>query len=233
MGNSSTEQRALLTDYAAHSAYSEAFYTLFANIRSTWQKDGTKKTHSLNITTPAAYGDYAAVAVNLAIVAAQSGMQTILVESNLRRPSLQQRFGLEQSTGLSDLLLDESLTQEKIESCLQSTFVPNLKVLVAGSEATRDSANLLSPRLEEIVRALCSEPGASSTTGTTESNGKLVLFYSSSVLSGANATLIGTLTDSTILAILANRTKRDQAKQAQERLEQAHAHIAGIVLVNV
>lgn len=230
MGNSSSEQRALLTDYATHSAYSEAFYTLFANIRTLWQK-GTPRTHSLNITTPAAYGDYAAVAVNLAIVAAQSSMQTILVESNLRRPGLQQRFGLEQSTGLSDLLVDASLTPEKVESRLQSTFVPNLEVLVAGSEATRDQALLLSPRLEEIIHTLCREPDTSGTMGTTESSGKLVLFYSSSVLSGANATLIGTLTDSTILVILANRTKREQAKQAQERLEQAHVHIAGIVLV--
>jgi Mrp family chromosome partitioning ATPase len=231
VAKSLTEQHALLTDYAPHSAYSEAFYTLFANIRSLWQKDAAK-THSLNITTPAAYGDYASVAVNLAIVAAQSGMQTILVESNLRKPSLQQRFGLEQPKGLSDLLVDESLTPEKIEACLQKTFVPHLEVLVAGSDATRDQALLLSPRLNEVIQTLCKEPDSTDSTDTTESGGKVVLFHSPSVLSGANAALIGTQTEYTILAIIANRTTREQAKQAQERLKQAHVPIAGIVLVN-
>ncbi len=225
MGNSSQEQHTLLTDYDIHSAYAEALYTVFANIRFQWQNESAKA-HALHVTTPAAYGDYPAIAANLAIVSAQSGLQTILVDADLRNPSLQQRFGLEQATGLSDLLNDASLTPEKIESSLQQTFVPNLKVLAAGTVTAREQALLLSPRFEEVVRVLREQ------TNTAEKSGSVVLFHSPPVLAGVDAALIGTQAEQTILAIIANRTTRAQARLAQERLEQAHARIAGFVLVN-
>src|SRR5579859_4894746 len=88
LGNRTQEQHMLVTDFARSTAYSEALRTFYANIRFQWEK-GTERparAHSLLIATPVASGDYAEVAANLAIVAAQSGADTILVDADLRAP---------------------------------------------------------------------------------------------------------------------------------------------------
>ncbi len=229
MGKTSQERHTLLTDYDTHSAYSEALHTLFANIRFQWEQEPAGS-HSLLITTPYAYADYPALAANLAIVAAQSGAPTILVDANMRTPVMQQRFGLEKTTGLSDLLADTALTPEKIASALQSTFVPGLQLLGAGTQAEQGSALLLTPQLAEVVQSLCRP--ASSEDGP-EKTGRIVLFHSPAVLAGVDASLISALVDQTVLAIIANRTTRSQAKQAQEQLQRARAKLAGIVMVGI
>jgi len=228
MGNRSQEQHTLLTDYDTNSAYTEALRTLFANIRFHWESDSDKhaQAHSLLVTTPSAYGDFGAVTANLAIVAAQSGTPTILVDANLREPQFQQRFGLEKPTGLSDLLADELITSERIAASLQSTFIPGLRVLGAGT-AKGQAASLLSSRLEVVVQCLCKLPNeAENKTG-------IVIFHSPPVLAGADASLIGALVDYTALTVIVNRTTQAHAKRAQEQLQQAHAKIVGIVLLNL
>jgi Mrp family chromosome partitioning ATPase len=229
LGNQTQEQHTLVTDFAQSTAYSEALRTFYANIRFQWEKDAERpaRPHSLLIATPVAFGDYAAVAANLAIVAAQSGADTILVDADLRSPGYAQRFGLEKSTGLSDLLLDEALTAEKIEAALQKTFVPRLRLLGAGAATSQPAALLFSPGLEKIVQCLYQN------TGTTENNNALVLFHSSPVLAGADASLIGAQVEQTVLAIVAGHTTRAQAKQAQEQLQQARAHLIGVVMLNL
>ncbi|HVB75146.1 MAG TPA: CpsD/CapB family tyrosine-protein kinase [Ktedonobacteraceae bacterium] len=227
MGNRSQEQHSLLTDFAQSSAYSEALRTFYANIRFQWENSSAERpanAHSLLIATPVAYGDYAAVAANLAIIAAQSGSATILVDADLRSPGYQQRFGVEKTTGLSDLLQDDSLTGEKIAGALQSTFVPRLRLLGAGTAKSQSTALLFSPRLEKIVKSLGQLPG------TAENDGSVVIFHSPPVLAGADAALIGALVEQTALAIIVNHTTRQQAKQAQEQLQQAHARLVGVVL---
>ena len=229
MGNQTQEQHALLTDFAQSTAYSEALRTFYANVRFQWKNSTSRPAlaHSLLITTPVACGDYAAVAANLAIVAAQSGTDTILVDADLRSPGYAQRFGMKKANGLSDLLLDESLTPEKIDAALQSTFVPRLRLLGAGTDSSQAATLLFSPRLEEVVQSLCQRPDA------TENGNALVIFHSPPVLAGADAALIGAQVEQTALAIIAGHTTRAQAKQAQEQLQQAHAHLIGIVMLNL
>ncbi|HKV58418.1 MAG TPA: CpsD/CapB family tyrosine-protein kinase [Ktedonobacteraceae bacterium] len=228
MGNDTQEKHALITDFAHSTGYSEALRTLYANIRFQWENDANRpaRARSLLITTPKAYGDYAAVAANLAIVVAQSGTDTILVDADLRSPGYARRFGVEKPDGLSDLLLDESLTSEKINDALQSTFVPGLRLLGAGTPSSQVASLLFSPRLEKIVQTLYQCPN------TTENANALVIFHSPPVLAGADAALIGALVEQTALAIIVNHTTRAQAIQAQQQLQQAHAHLIGVVMLN-
>jgi Mrp family chromosome partitioning ATPase len=233
LGTQTQEQHALITDFVQSTAYSEALRTFYANVRFQWENSASRPTraHSLLIVTPVAYGDYAAVAANLAIVVAQSGTDTILVDADLRSPGYTQRFGVEQTNGLSELLLDESLTPEKIDAALQSTFVPRLRLLGAGAgvaAASSQAATLLfSPRLEKIAQSLYQRPD------TTENENALVIFHSPPVLAGADAALIAAQVEQTALAIIAGHTTRAQAKQAQEQLQQARAHLIGVVMLNL
>jgi len=228
VGNLSEGKYTLLTDYDAGTAYSEAFHTLFANIRFNWESDASTspQVHTLLLTTPSDYAEQAAAAANLAIVAAQSGTATILVDADLRRPSLQQRFGLEKSAGLSDLLLEEEPTSQKVASYLQSTFIPCLRVLSAGTSSAQGAALLLSSKLE---RCLCS---IRQVLVESESKPGMVIYHSAPALAGADASLIGALVEQTLLTVIVGRTTREQAKQAQEQLQRAHTKLAGFILLN-
>ena len=233
MGSRTQEQKALLTDYDTGSAYSQAFYTLFANIRFHWEKElvGQEQTfatqvHTLQVTSASAYSGQATIAANLAIVAAQSGAETILVDANLRAPALRQYFGLAGGAGLSDLLEDGNISPQKIATCLQPTFVPGLRVLGAGNAPTPGAALLLSPHLEQVVAGLRDLLAASGKVSG------VALFHSAPVLAGADASLVGALTDQTVLAVIVGKTTRVQARQAQEQLEQAHTKLAGVVMLH-
>ena len=225
MGNRSNEQYSLLTDYDTDTAYSEAYHTLFANIRLNWDSASTKQ-HTLLLTTPTAHAEQAAAVANVAIAAAQSSVATLLVDADLRSPGLQQRFGLTKGPGLSDLLAEESISPEKIPSYLQSTFIPGLQVLGAGTSSTQGALLLLSPKLEEVVNCICEYQAAS------ETQPGIVIFHSPPVLASADASLIGALVEQTFLSIIVGHTTRAQAKQAQEQLQRAHAKLAGIIMLN-
>ncbi len=233
MGSRTQEQNALLTDYDTGTSYSQAFYTLFANIRFHWENEqqeterepGTQ-VHMLQITSASAYSGQATVAANLAIVAAQSGAETILVDANLRVPAVHQCFGLAEGPGLGNVLEAGNVTPQKIATCLQQTFVPGLRVLSAGNTSIQGSALLLSPYLEQVVAGL---------RGLLAASGKpsgVALFHSAPVLAGADASLVGALADQTVLAVIMGKTTRVQARQAQEQLAQAHTKLAGVVMLH-
>ena len=220
----SHEQVALLTDYDAGSAYSEAFYTLYANIRFNWNSEKDRQL-TLLITTPTAFAGQAGIAANVAIAAAQSGMPVILVDADLRNSGLEQRFGVGQHEGLSDLLEAAEITSQKVASCLQPTFISGLRLLGAG-RSSGPTALLQLTKLEAIfasIRALLAE----------ETTPGIVIFHSPAVEVGADALVIAALVEQTLLVIGKNRTTRAQAKQAQEQLERVHTHLAGIILLDV
>ncbi|HEY1349712.1 MAG TPA: CpsD/CapB family tyrosine-protein kinase [Ktedonobacteraceae bacterium] len=236
MGLRSQERYALLTDYETTTAYARAFYTLFANMRfhredelaSPGQDPGSVRApaHTLLVTSASVYKDRATVAANLAIVAAQSGAETILVDADLQAPSMQQRFGVCGGAGLSDLLEAGEITPERIASCLLPTFVPGLRVLGAGAAPAQGATLLLSPHLEQLVQAL------RELLAVRKQSAGVVLFHSAPVLSGADASLIGALTDQTVLAVIMGQTTRVQARQAQEQMAQAHIKRAGVLILH-
>ncbi len=239
----SQEQVALLTDYDAGSAYSAAYRTLYANVRFNWKDDEaldeaeitekpTTRQHTLLLATPNAYTGQATVAANVAIAAAQSGTPTILVDADLRTPGLAQRFGLAKAAGLSDLLvaLDDALSPQKgaemVAQHLSSTFIPGLRLLGAGT-ASSEAAPTFAARFEELWQ------GLSLFLRETENKPSLVIFHSVPVLAGPEASLIAAHVGQTLLTIAKGRTTRKQAKQAQEQLERVHAHLTGVVMLNV
>ena len=223
----SQDQVALLTDYDAGSAFSEAYHTLYANIRFSWDSE-KKKQHTLLLSTPSTYAGQAAVAANVGIAAAQSGTPTILVDADLRAPSLEQRFGLGKSAGLCDVLLEELISAQKIEQFLRKTFIADLRLLSAGSSPTIEAAALLlSEKLPEVIQSIrhC--------VSETEAGPGLVIFNAPPVLVGPDASLIGALVEQAILTIAKGHTTRAQAKQAQEQLQRAHANLTGIVMLDI
>jgi Mrp family chromosome partitioning ATPase len=221
----SQEQVALLTDYDANSAYSNAYYSLYATIRSHWNSEQDRQ-YTLLLAAPTAYPEYAAAAANIAIAAAQSGTPTILVDADVRTPSLQQHFGLTKSEGLAELLSMETVTTQNIETSLQQTFVPGLRLLGSGI-ASGGVPTLLSTQLHDVVVCIREYMAQS------ETKPGIIIFHCAPVLSAPDASLLGAEVAQTLLTIVKGRTTRTQAKQAQEQLQGADVHLDGIVVVDL
>ncbi|MBV9231590.1 MAG: hypothetical protein JOZ18_19935 [Chloroflexi bacterium] len=229
MGTISSKQGALLTDCDTNSAYSIAYQTLYANIRFDWDSEHTRQ-HSILLATPAAYPGQITAVANVAIAAAQNGTPTVLVDSNLHTPALQQLFKVNAPTGLSDLLLaNREITAQALASHLHETDVPRLRLLCAGKALAQpqDVGRLLTARLQDLLTSIRQY------LADTESKPSLIIFNSPPVLAGIDAAQISALVDQTFLLIASGRTTRTQVRRAQEQLQRAHAHLLGIVMLDV
>ena len=222
----SQEQVSLLTDYEAGSTYSTAYQTLYANIRFNWDSEHQKQ-QTILITTPVVTPRQSEVAANIAIVAAQNGTPTLVVDANFRAPSLQQRFGQAESKGLSDLLTENTRQSQALAPYLSATFVPGLRLLCTGKTPIQSPNLLLSENLRDIIVSL------RQFLAETENKPSLVIFNSPPVLTGLEASAIGSLVEQTFLTIVRGRTTRTQAKQAQEQLQRAQAKLAGVILLDL
>jgi capsular exopolysaccharide synthesis family protein len=222
----SQEQVALLTDYDAGSAYSTAYQTLYANIRFNWDSERLKQ-QTILIATPTATPRQSEVVANIAIAAAQNGTPTIVVDANFRAPGLQQRFGVGESKGLTDLLTENVALPQAIASYLNPTFVPDLRLLCTGKTPVSTHNLLLSEKLRDVTASL------RQFLAETEHKPSLILFNSPPVLTGIEASVISTLVEQTFLTITLGRTKHAHAKQAQQQLQRAHAKLAGVILLDL
>lgn len=221
----SQEQVSLLTDYDSGSIYAAAYHELYANIRFNWATQ--KQQHTVLITTPVFYAGHAAVAANIGIAAAQNGTPTIVVDADTQHPSLQQRFGVGEALGFSDVLASDTISVERIAAQLCPTFVQGLRLLCAGKTPSSPTTLLATNKIEELLRCLHSY------LAETESTPSLIIFSGPSVIGGTHAAQLSNLLDQTFLAIVSGRTTRKQAKQAQEQLQRAHATLSGVILLDV
>ncbi len=220
----SQEQVTLLTDYDTDSAFSIAYQKLFSNISFAWDREHTQQ-QTVLFATPTPYVGQAAVPANVAIVAAQSGTPTILVDANLHVPTLEQRFGVGKNIGLSDLLTQKMPI--RIASALCDTFVPNLRLLSAGTADLQEISMLNATRFHALVAELCAF------LAETEREPGIIIFNSPAVLASTEATLISDAVNATFLTITSGRTTRRQAKKAQEQLQHTHGTLAGVVMLDV
>ena len=228
MGILSQEQIALLTDYDPTTQYSLAYHTVYNTICFNWDKKQVEQ-HAILLVTPADYAGQATAPANLAIAAAQNGTPTILVDADLHNPSLQQRFGTEKRSGLSNMLSQDSITTQQLVQHMSKTFIPDLYLLGAGP-ATQQSIEIrrfLSNRLGDVVTSL------RFFLKEAESRPGLIIFNSPPVLSDIDAALISSHMDQAFLTIATGRTTRTQAKRAQEQLERAHAKLAGFIMLDI
>ena len=152
-------------------------------------------------------------AANLAVAAARVGLRTLLVDTDLRRASLAQRFGLGRTTGLSDLLLNG----DQLRDHVVSVGVDNLRVLPAGKLPPNPHELLASPAMRALEREILQRVD-------------LVIYDSPAVLAVPDALELGRHVDLAIVVGRAGVTGRRQLSSAIERLEQVGTDVAGSVL---
>jgi non-specific protein-tyrosine kinase len=145
---------------------------------------------------------------------AQSGRRTVLVDCDLRRPSLHSFFDLESEPGLTNRILGEV-----DELPLQQTNVENLFLLASGPRPPNPADMLGTKKIDEIIDTLVEQFD-------------IVLFDTPPVIAVTDAAVLGVKVDGALLVINAGKTRRDQAERAKELLEKARVRIIGAALTN-
>lgn len=201
----------LITLTDPRSPVSEAYRTLRTNLSFSSLDDPIR---TLLVTSPAPDEGKSTTVANLAVTMAQGGRQTILVDCDLRRPTLNTLFDLPAEPGLTNLMLEE-----EGKPALQETGVEGLRLLAAGPKPPNPADMLGSQRFDRIIATL-------------REMADVVLFDAPPVIAVSDATILGAKVDGVLLVVSAGKTRRDHAQRAKEMLEKANVHIVGATLTN-
>ena len=153
-------------------------------------------------------------AANLSIALAQSSQRVILVDGDLRRPRIHKLFHLGNAGGVTTALLQDSFD---LESLLQETQVPGLRVLAAGPVPPNPAQLLSSSRMRDLLAALQAETD-------------ILVVDSPPATAFADAALLSTQVSGVLLVIDAGKTRRDSARKAIDALKHVNAPLLGVLL---
>ena len=204
----------LITITNPRSPISEAYRTLRTNLEFS---SLDKPIRSMVVTSAAPEEGKSTTLANLAVTIAQSGKKVILVDCDLRRPSLNHIFNARGSAGFTDMMRDDAMMAKPP---LQETNVTNLRLLTSGTLPPNPSDLLASRRMSDVIAAL-------------QQQADVILFDAPPVVAVTDAAVLASKVDAVLLVVSAGKTKREHARKARALLEKVNARLIGTVLNNV
>lgn len=208
--NATAADTSLITLRDPRSAAAEAYRTLRTNILFS---SLDRPLHTLLVTSTAPNEGKSTTLANLAVTMAQAEQRVLMVDCDLRRPSLHSLFGASNEGGLTSALLEQSEGPLPI----QSTSVPGLRLLTSGPLPPRPADLLGSRRMGALIERLRGEAD-------------IILFDTPPVVSVTDAAVLAPRVDGVLLVLQAGHTRRDRAREARQILEKVKANIVGVVL---
>lgn len=212
MSASQNKQRHLISVSNPKSPISEAYRTLRTNISFS----AVDQTQQVIMGTSAGPGEGKSTTVaNLAVTYAHNEKKTLLLELDLRKPTVHKTFNLSNRVGITHVLTN----QATLDDVTQQTSVPNLYVITAGMIPPNPSELLGSKMLASVIEQLREQFDQ-------------IIIDTPPVLALTDAQLISTCCDGVVLVADSGRVKRTALIDAKERLELVKAKILGVVINN-
>jgi protein-tyrosine kinase len=202
----------LVTETDPNSAVAESYRSLRTSIRHKRLRKSDKGI-VLMIASPKAQEGKTTTVSNLAVTFAQDGQDVVVIDCNLRQPSLHVVYGMPNHAGLVQYLKSASPAKGNISKVI----LPNLHIMTAGGQPSNPSELLGSPRMAELLNDL-------------KQQYDVVLLDSPPTLDFTDAELLAEYSDGIMLVAKYGRTKREWAKQARDRLEQSGARMLGMII---
>lgn len=163
--------------------------------------------------TSASQGEGKTTAVaNLAVALAQGGDRVAIVCCDLRRPRVQDRFGVDLTPGLTDVLVGDATLAHALRR-----YDANILILPAGSPPPNPSELLSSHKAAAVIKALAEEFD-------------VVLVDSTPVLPVTDALVTSRFADATVVVVDSRTTARKGASRTLQMLRQVNAPVLGLVL---
>ena len=155
-------------------------------------------------------------AINTAISLSQLGASVLLIDADLRRPTVHRVFKMNQPQGLSTYLS----RQVEVDPLIHKLWVPNLSVLPCGPIPPNPAELISSERMKEVLKALSEKYDH-------------VLIDSPPLINVTDPVILSTMVDGVILVVQAGRSTRDIVRRARHELSSVGAKIFGVVLNNL
>lgn len=203
----------LITLSDPRSPVAEAYRSLRTNLEFSSLDEPLR---TMVVTSPAPEAGKSTTLANLAVTMAQAGKQVILVDCDLRRPSLHEIFGVPNTAGLTSVMLDDAAATPP----LRETGVPGLKLLTSGPLPPNPAELLASRRMADFIKLL-------------REQADIVLFDAPPVIAVTDAAILASRVDGVLLVLNAGVTRREHAQRAKAALEKVNARLIGTVLNNV
>jgi len=207
-------ERGLHTHLQPTSMAAEGFRTMRAAIAL---GRNSEKFRSLSVSSTIPEEGKSLFACNYAIVTAQTGVKTLLVDADLRRPSIQKAFKLPSTAGLSAYL---SENVRNLEEIVNVTEVPNLSVVCCGKLPANPSELLASARMRQFFRE------AAQTYDR-------IIVDCPPVSAVADPLIVGALTDGMVFVTKFNKVRRDAALRSVQRVQDAGIQMVGVVVNDI
>ena len=183
-------------------------------IRTNIQFADTKETplHTITVTSSGPNEGKSTTSANLAIVFAQAGERVLLVDADLRKPTVHVTFRVANDNGLTTLLTRGRL----VTGAARETNIPNLSILPSGPKPPNPSELLGGKRMVELIEEM-------------KEHYDLIIFDTPPVVSVPDAQIMAAKTDGTLLVVRENQTKKETLTKAKQLLTLANARILGAV----
>jgi non-specific protein-tyrosine kinase len=207
-------QDRLLVPKDPFSSITEAYRMIRSNIQFMSVDQPVK---SILVTSATVGEGKSTTAANLAVVMAQAGYNTIIVDTDLRQPIQHDIFQISNQRGLTEWLCSPAV---ELESQLNKTEIANLRVLTRGILPPNPADLLGSQRMGQLLAGL-------------SELADVIIYDSPPLLAASDALVLSNRVDGVVLIVEAGRTRRDVVMQALLNLQQANANLLGGVLNQV
>ncbi|MBZ4663241.1 MAG: putative exopolysaccharide biosynthesis protein [Caloramator sp.] len=200
----------LVTVEKPKSPIAEAYRTLRTNIQFS---SLDKKVKKIVITSSAPGEGKTTTALNLSITLAQNGHKTLLLDCDMRKPSIHKKLKISNLYGISDLLVGEA----KYESVIIKGPVENLDIITSGTKPPNPAELLSSQKMLNFISDV-------------EKNYEYIIIDTPPVLMVTDAQVLSKYADGTILVVASGEAEKDAVVKAKELLTKVGANILGVVL---
>jgi len=197
----------------AESPHAEAYRVLRTNLLFSRKDD---KLNTVCVVSAGAGEGKSTTILNLATAFAQSGDRVLLVDSDLRRPTLHKMLKLSNSLGLTNCLLK----QNTLEEVIQRTSLPSLDLLPSGKLPSSSLSILSSAQMRELITEL-------------KRRYDFVFFDSPPIMGVSDASVLASEVDMTVQVIQYRRYPQPMNIRAKQMVEKVGGNLIGIVLNNI
>jgi succinoglycan biosynthesis transport protein ExoP len=202
-----------LIDEGAESQHAEAYRVLRTNLLFSRKDD---RLNSIVVVSAGAGEGKSTTVLNLATVFAQAGQRVLLVDSDLRRPTLHKLLKVSNSLGVTNYLLK----QNTLEEVIQRTSVPTLDLMASGKLPSSSMNILGSAPMKDMVAEL-------------KRRYDFVFFDSPPIMGVSDAAILASEIDMVVQVIQYRRYPQPMNIRAKQMIEKVGGTLIGIVLNNI
>jgi len=196
------------------SIVSEQFRTIRTNIQFSMVDRNLK---TISVTSAAPASGKTTNAANLAGAFAAQDQKVLLVDTDMRKPSIHKVFRTKNYPGLTNLLTDRSI---ELKEVIRDSYVDNLDFLTCGVIPPNPSELIDSQRMEELIEEM-------------ETHYDLVIFDNPPLLAVTDAQIMATKVDGTIVIVPQSEVTKEELDEAKDLLDKVNANVLGSVLNKV